>query len=62
MIGNLGQSEYEAILVCLSEESRLSTSNSSLAVLGVVHAEQGSAGIQVSTLVQKLGRGTKVDM
>ena len=62
MIGNLGQSEYKAVLVWLSRESGLSTSNSLLLVLGVVGAEQVSAGIQVSTLAQTLGRGTKVDM
>ena len=39
VIGSLGQSEYEAVLVWLSRESRLSTSNSSLVVLGVVSAE-----------------------
>ena len=62
MIGTLGQSDYKTVLVWLSGESGLSTSNSSLVVLGVVGAEQGSAGIQVSTLAQTLGRGTKVDM
>ena len=45
VIGSLGQSEYEALLVWLSGESGLSTSNSSLGVLGVVSAEQVSAGI-----------------
>ena len=45
MIGTLGQSEYEAVLVWLSGESGLSTSNSSLVVLGVVGAEQVSTGI-----------------
>ena len=58
VIGILGRSEYEAVLVWLSGESGLSTSNSSLVVLGVVGAEQVSTGIRVSTLAQTLGRGT----
>ena len=62
MTGSLGQSEYEAVLVWLSGESRLSTSKTSLVVLGVVGTEQGSAGIQVSLFAQTLGRGTKVDI
>ena len=45
VIGTLGQNEYEAVLVWLSGESGLSTSNSSLVVLGVVSAEQVSTGI-----------------
>ena len=61
MIGSLGQSEYEAVLVWLSGESGLSTSNSSHGVLGVVGAEQVSAGIGVSLLAKTLARGTKVD-
>ena len=61
VIGILGQSEYEAVLVWLSGESGLSTSNSSLVILGVVGAEQVSTGIRVSTLAQTLGRGTRVD-
>ena len=54
-------SEYEAVLVWLSRESRLSTSNSSLGVLGMVSAEQGSSGIQVSLLAPTLGSGIRVD-
>ena len=45
VIGSLGQSEYEAVLVSLSGESGLSTSNFSLGLLGVVSAEQVSAGV-----------------
>ena len=62
MIGSLGRSEYEAVLVWLSGESGLSISNSSLFVLGVVSAEQDLSGIRVSTNSLALGRGTRVDM
>ena len=61
VIGSLRGSEYEAVLVWLSGESGLSTSNSSCGVLGVVGAEKVSASIRVSLLAQMLGKGTKVD-
>ena len=45
VMGSLGQSEYEAVLVRLSGEYRLSAPNSSLGVTGGVSAGQGSSGI-----------------
>ena len=62
VMGSLGRSEYEAVLVWLSGESGLSTSNSSPLVLGVVGAEQELSGIRVSINSLALGRGTTVDM
>ena len=62
MIGSLGQSEYEAVLVWLSGELGLSASNSSLGTTGGVGAGQGSLGIRVSCcFALTFCSGTRVD-
>ena len=51
VIGSLGQSEYEVVLVWLPGELGFSASNSSSGMAGVVGAGKGSAGIQVSLVL-----------